>query len=69
VESGHRHLLDSGVGGDHLIDLPLGGALVAARTAHAQVRFDTPAVGFAQPAIDVPWQQFPNIPVLGGRRL
>jgi len=69
VESGRRYLLDGSVGHDDLVDLPLRDALVATDTAHLQVRLDTPAVGIAQPLVDVPRKQLPNIRVIGSRRI
>ena len=52
VEPGHGHLLDSGVGCDDLVNLPLCGVFRAALPAHAQVSLDPSAVRFAQPSID-----------------
>ena len=67
IESGHRHLLDGRIGRHHVIDSPLGPALVATGAAQAQVRLDALAVAFAQPSIDEPRKQLPNIVVFGGR--
>src|ERR1700676_4963973 len=69
VESGRRYLLDGSVGHDDMVDLSLRDALVATDAAHLQMRLDTPAVGFAQPLVDVPRKQLPNISMIGSRRI
>ena len=67
VEPRHRNALDTDVRRDRLINPSLRRHFVAACVALAEVSVDPVAVRFAQPAVDEPGQQLPNVLMVSDR--